>query len=77
MSAIQEARYSVTTVAPRSFRYYAAGAVVHVALAAGLAAFGFGWSAAPLVVAAVLAVIAVRAAYTVTAGHRWYQLKKL
>jgi hypothetical protein len=27
--------------------------------------------------AGIMAAIAVRAAYTITAGHRWYQLKHL
>ena len=59
--AIQEPQRGFSPARPRSFRYYAAGAVVHVLFAAALAALGYGWSAVPLVAAGVLALLARRA----------------
>lgn len=36
-----------------------------------------GFTAGASIACGVMAAIAVRAAYTITAGHRWYQLKRL
>lgn len=36
-----------------------------------------GFTAGASVALGLMATIAIRAAYTITAGHRWYQLKKL
>src|SRR5688500_3073283 len=60
MRAIQEPQNTFETAPPRSFRYYAAGAIVHLGLAAGSAALGYGWSGVPLAAAVNLAAIALR-----------------
>ncbi|MDQ5862612.1 MAG: hypothetical protein M3536_10170 [Actinomycetota bacterium] len=36
-----------------------------------------GFTAGASVACGIMAALAVRAVYTITTGHRWYQLKKL
>ena len=61
MVGIQESRRTEAPTRPHSSRYYATGAVVHLALSGGLWATGYGWSAVPLLAAAILTVLAVLA----------------
>jgi hypothetical protein len=63
MPLIQEPAPSFTTSQPRSARYYAAGALVHLGLAGAVAALGYDWSGVLLAAAAMLAVFAAWARY--------------
>ena len=59
MTAIQAPQHRVTRTRRPAYRRYAAGALVHAALGAALAGLGYRSSAALLVVAVFLALLAI------------------
>jgi hypothetical protein len=70
MPSIQEPAPSFSASQPRSARYYAAGALVHLGLAAAVAVLGYDWSGVLLASAALLALLAAWARYRKGAAAR-------